>query len=782
MAAESKNWNAVELFMILDADLNLLSPEQYEHLIKYASISESSKHFQESLYGFFFDAVIENRVEIVKLMAEKGVDIDWKDGSTNVNAVQFAVYENRLEILQILFDNYIMDTSMIDDNNGMNLFQFSVISNNTNLVRFILEYNSYSTVKDLIKTFHKNDQVIFHNPLLQACMNKNVQVAKMLVKSGAQVDLKCHCKFSPINYVMHLANVNENVKNSDQVVDTVQEYEDDGANFNSDSDDSDLDDEDYDSDDSDDDIKNEISLKEVTYYDELFKIFLNEIKCDHRKLQVALSYARKKGVYRYANKIRKAIRQKARNQKKYDAMKRKFSGQYNRSLDEKIREIKFYFDNYKNMNQFELNLFGGARMLNELIKEKDTNILLNLILEHGENGRKFERFTKGIDTNEDLGIWQVVKIIESIIDSPRKHELINLMAKYPKSSIITCSYVYSVLFKDFQQNSFAASLLSNYKLTIRVVAFVLTTLEEKIDIKISDSIVSDRIESILNDWKRKTLSDNDLSVEKMERRIRELDRALGLLERIKSSKTRNPIFGSTFSSDIKRSNMIIRMIKEEYFNRDLNFGEHKQREKFIQTGIGMLKYANSYELFLILENFRLIETSQKGLYERRDFLREALKVSAVYTIELSKEDDRINVNLRMYPEVLDDSPELIRHMEDYKIEDFAKMAREFQFKSSEVFVNFLQQSLDLGIIKRIVDKPFNQKAFKMIVEDEFLIDFFQCNGIKLKFDVKFLKCIEIEDVPESINRIPIFKVPKHLENIEAEDWETLEILTGKRGN
>lgn len=205
-AVMNSNTYAVEFFLKRGEDLNQLSEEQQDDLVRKAIKCGHSDFVELMIENFrvlerifddiFFLAVINNRADIVMLMMERGADINKKDGGYNLSAVQLAAQGNRVETLKVLLESGKADLSATDDL-GMNLFQFSLRECNEGIVGLLLDYES----PENIGKFDSQGR----SPLLLACIYKKAKVAQLLIAAGAEIDRRCPYGFSPIEYVIQIA-------------------------------------------------------------------------------------------------------------------------------------------------------------------------------------------------------------------------------------------------------------------------------------------------------------------------------------------------------------------------------------------------------------------------------------------------------------------------------------------------------------------------------------------------------------------------------------------------
>lgn len=70
----------------------------------------------ERIFDIVFQLALEhNQSEVVKLLIEKGADINKKNDSINLNAVQIAAYNNNVDTFKALIKYENADLNVVED-------------------------------------------------------------------------------------------------------------------------------------------------------------------------------------------------------------------------------------------------------------------------------------------------------------------------------------------------------------------------------------------------------------------------------------------------------------------------------------------------------------------------------------------------------------------------------------------------------------------------------------------------------------------------------------------
>ncbi len=100
----------------------------------------------------FFEAVKNDQIIIVKTLIDKGADIHKKNASSILNAVQLSVFCAKVETLKLLLKAGKADFNFVDEN-GMNLFESSIVKDNSGVVRLLINHESPDSVSEFLNKF-----------------------------------------------------------------------------------------------------------------------------------------------------------------------------------------------------------------------------------------------------------------------------------------------------------------------------------------------------------------------------------------------------------------------------------------------------------------------------------------------------------------------------------------------------------------------------------------------------------------------------------------------------
>jgi len=132
-------------------------------------------------------AVVNNQKHIVEYLVSKGVNIDEKNGQQENTALVKACFDGSLDIAKVL----------VDAGANMNLKTKDKISP----LLYAVEYKHKHIVEYLISKGvnidEKNGQVE-NTALIKACENGSLDIAKVLVDAGANINLKSKAGFAPL--------------------------------------------------------------------------------------------------------------------------------------------------------------------------------------------------------------------------------------------------------------------------------------------------------------------------------------------------------------------------------------------------------------------------------------------------------------------------------------------------------------------------------------------------------------------------------------------------------
>ncbi len=124
----------------------------------------------------------------VKLLLEKGYDVNFQDDKYGDTALQYTSRNGYTEIVELLINNKRTNVDCnIQDNNGYTALMFASRENNIEIVKILLNYEkNIDTLQSSINIRNKNK----HTALILASYNGNTEIVKLLLEEGADPNLQ----------------------------------------------------------------------------------------------------------------------------------------------------------------------------------------------------------------------------------------------------------------------------------------------------------------------------------------------------------------------------------------------------------------------------------------------------------------------------------------------------------------------------------------------------------------------------------------------------------------
>lgn len=132
--------------------------------------------------------------DTVKILLDKNANINEKNNE-GYNALYYAIFNFNAKTLKLLLDHKV-DLNNCDNKNNTALM-VACLHNRYNAAEILLEY---CTMADINYENYGNDRDDGHTSLTIACRNGSKQLAFLLLKKGADVNYKCKENISAMHY------------------------------------------------------------------------------------------------------------------------------------------------------------------------------------------------------------------------------------------------------------------------------------------------------------------------------------------------------------------------------------------------------------------------------------------------------------------------------------------------------------------------------------------------------------------------------------------------------
>jgi len=156
LAIQKKNYNIVQLLIVMNSDVNILNKKGYSPL-----------HY----------AVLEGQFNILKLLREKGAEVNTETYFSNRTPLIDAAALGELNMIKYLIDNNADMNAT--DSEGYSTLHKAVSIDRLDIVKFFGDYNAN------VNTF---TTPVERTPLLDAVGNGNIEMAKYLLGKGAYIN------------------------------------------------------------------------------------------------------------------------------------------------------------------------------------------------------------------------------------------------------------------------------------------------------------------------------------------------------------------------------------------------------------------------------------------------------------------------------------------------------------------------------------------------------------------------------------------------------------------
>ncbi|WP_342255471.1 ankyrin repeat domain-containing protein [Spiroplasma endosymbiont of Poecilobothrus nobilitatus] len=199
-----KKWKEIEFgyFKLLHVTILQRNLDLTKLLINIDAVTDVNIQDKNILNPLYFAIETEN-IEIIKLLIDNGADVNLRD-KNDLTPLHFAIETENIEIIKLLIDNGA-DPNFLDCNNSfISPLHYAIIKNKKEMIKVLLKSKK-------IKNNINNKSYLNIGCLHWASLNlkniNNLEITKLLIDNGADVNLQDENGTTPIYYAISTDNI-----------------------------------------------------------------------------------------------------------------------------------------------------------------------------------------------------------------------------------------------------------------------------------------------------------------------------------------------------------------------------------------------------------------------------------------------------------------------------------------------------------------------------------------------------------------------------------------------